>query len=101
LKPPFDSLQKHLPIKHRVRWSGSGLPFPDGSLLLDDFQGPEKKTRQSTNDAIDGLGVFWFQSLVFGDVLFSFSVFPSLEKKWAEIEEVTLFTYLQVDYSQL
>ena len=77
---PFDSLHKNFPIKHRVRWSGSGLPLPDGSLLLDDFQGLQKQTQQPTNAALgDGLGDFWFRSIGGKTrVFFYFGNFPCL-----------------------
>ena len=75
--PPFDSLHKNFPIKHRVRWSGSGLPLPDGSLLLDDCEGPEKKNA-ATHQRYVGCWVGWSLCLMewrWNDSFFVF-VFP-------------------------
>ena len=43
---------------HRVGRSGSGLPLPDGSLLLDDCEGPEKKNA-ATHQRYVGCWVGW------------------------------------------
>ena len=69
---------------HRVPWSGSGLRLPDGSLLPDDFQGPEKQARQPTNATLgDGLGDFrkeWSWNDSFFNKYFPFNLWEN-EKK--------------------